>query len=626
MVRLNDYPSHDDLLQIDWHHAGFFDNPAGNTRAMYYGASSAPDVFFDGTDHVLGAGDSLSAYSTYRGIVNNHYNNLLSQFLIYDEMYNFDLDTSTATVTFTLEVAPGETISNPQLVTLRSMAYEDDLTHCCEPQTGNDHWNHIGRALGTEVPLTISNSGETQQYVGTFALDPAWVPANMHVIVLAQRDSNRRVMQAGEACRMYGLSVDNLTPTVTSSSIPVDFDVEVTYTGCVDDDVTVTLDKSQLPGDWDAEIVVGLNTFPVSTTFSGMTSGQSQPYAIRVIPGASAAIGAVSVETVPVTNPSNGVTESYSVFANTPAILYVNDDQGGASQPLYESAIADAGHFSFTHDVDTEGEPSQALLMGFDAVIWNTGQSQNNTISIEAMNALVAYLDAGGKMFLTSHGILNNYGTAPAFISNYLRVSAYQQDEQALNCTGVASDPIGDGLSFSVTGGPFPDFADNITANTGGVIWLLGQFGDVAVHYESPPGPSQFQTVFMTPALELAPQASRDLIVARVLDWFFPISTDADAVVAEAGRLALQQNAPNPFGATTSVRFAIPSEGPVSLDVYDIGGRRVVRLVDRVLPAGSHSVTWDGRDTGGARVASGVYLYRVTAGGQSVAKEMVLRK
>ena len=58
-----------------------------------------------------------------------------------------------ATVTYTVEVAPGETVVNPSEVTLRSAAYEDGLELCCEPQTGNSIWNHIGRALGTEITL-----------------------------------------------------------------------------------------------------------------------------------------------------------------------------------------------------------------------------------------------------------------------------------------------------------------------------------------------------------------------------------------------------------------------------------------------------------------------------------------
>ena len=54
-----------------------------------------------------------------------------------------------------------------------------------------------------------------------------------------------------------------------------------------------------------------------------------------------------------------------------------------------------------------------------------------------------------------------------------------------------------------------------------------------------------------------------------------------------------------------------------------MAGRRVTRLVDGQLPAGHHTTTWDGRDAAGTRVAAGVYLYRLTAGGESLSKEMV---
>jgi hypothetical protein len=622
MLRLNDYPSHDDMLQIDWHHTGVWDNPAASARATYYGASSAPDTYFDGIDHVLGAGDSTSAYNTYRTIVNNHHNNQWSQIILRDAIFNLDMDSLKATVTYTLEVASGETISNPANVKLRSAAYEDDLTWCCEPRTGNSFWNHIGRALGTETTLTVSQSGQTQQYTGTFTIDPTWNPDNLHVVIFAQRDSNKNVLQSAEACRAYSVAIENLSPIVVSSTVPVDFDVEVTYTGCLDDDVVVTLDKSALPGDWDAEIVVGANTFPNTTTFTDMTQGETQAYAIRVIPGASAALGMVSVDTGPATNMAAAKTETYRVFANTAAILYVNDDNNGSSQAMFESAITNAGHFYLTHDVDTQGEPSAELVAGFDAVVWNTGQSQANTISTTAQAALVSYLNGGGNVFVTSHGLLNQFGSSPTFIRNYLRVLSYQQDWQALSCTGVAGDPIGDGLSFSLSG-PFPDFADLITPNTGGVIWLVGQFGDVAVHYDS----GTFKTVFMTPALELAPSADRDLVVDRVLEWFFGTPTGVTLEPgAVPGVLSLAQNSPNPFAGATTLRFAVPAEGAVRLEVFDVAGRRVARLVDAVLPAGGHAVTWDGRDAAGSRVASGVYLYRLHAGGQSTSREMVLRK
>lgn len=96
----------------------------------------------------------------------------------------------------------------------------------------------------------------------------------------------------------------------------------------------------------------------------------------------------------------------------------------------------------------------------------------------------------------------------------------------------------------------------------------------------------------------------------------------------EAGRVALrlEQNHPNPFNPATTIDFRIDRAGPVILDVFDATGRRVRRLVGEVLPAGPHSVRWDGRDADGRPAGSGVYYYRLGADEQHATRKMILLK
>lgn len=82
---------------------------------------------------------------------------------------------------------------------------------------------------------------------------------------------------------------------------------------------------------------------------------------------------------------------------------------------------------------------------------------------------------------------------------------------------------------------------------------------------------------------------------------------------------------PNPFNPRTTLRFALPDPGPVTLDVHDLAGRLVRRLAGGSLPAGEHEVIWDGRDDAGRAVASGQYLARLEpAGGQAVTRKLTL--
>jgi len=92
-------------------------------------------------------------------------------------------------------------------------------------------------------------------------------------------------------------------------------------------------------------------------------------------------------------------------------------------------------------------------------------------------------------------------------------------------------------------------------------------------------------------------------------------------------QLELEQNIPNPFNPTTSIGFTLPDPAHVRLSIFSASGRLVRRLLDRdYAVAGRYETSWDGTNESGARVASGIYLYRLDAGGAVVTKKMVLLK
>jgi glucuronoarabinoxylan endo-1,4-beta-xylanase len=81
----------------------------------------------------------------------------------------------------------------------------------------------------------------------------------------------------------------------------------------------------------------------------------------------------------------------------------------------------------------------------------------------------------------------------------------------------------------------------------------------------------------------------------------------------------LEQNFPNPFNPTTTITFQIPNSSYVTLNVYDVLGREVRRLVNEELTAGAYKTTFDA--TG---LASGVYVYTLHAGDVVQTKKLVL--
>ncbi len=89
---------------------------------------------------------------------------------------------------------------------------------------------------------------------------------------------------------------------------------------------------------------------------------------------------------------------------------------------------------------------------------------------------------------------------------------------------------------------------------------------------------------------------------------------------------ALQEPAPNPFNPRTEIAFRTGESGHVELRVLDLRGRTVATLVDEDRPAGEHAVVWNGRDTAGARVASGTYLAELRRGGKRAVQKLTLVK
>ncbi|MFQ5511118.1 MAG: FlgD immunoglobulin-like domain containing protein [Candidatus Krumholzibacteriia bacterium] len=96
------------------------------------------------------------------------------------------------------------------------------------------------------------------------------------------------------------------------------------------------------------------------------------------------------------------------------------------------------------------------------------------------------------------------------------------------------------------------------------------------------------------------------------------------AVAVPAGVFRLFQNHPNPFNPVTTIAYEVAARSRVTLQVFDVNGALVRTLVDAGQTPGANTVVWDGRDRRGRRVASGVYFYRLRAGGMSLTRKMAL--
>lgn len=188
--------------------------------------------------------------------------------------------------------------------------------------------------------------------------------------------------------------------------------------------------------------------------------------------------------------------------------------------------------------------------------------------------------------------------------------------------------------------GPFPYSGDPTTAT--GFIDGLG------LQYSFAPGDRRF--TLPSGPFTLAPGDTQEIVIAVVAGLgasrlasigvmkhmakrirqnypehvVFNFSNEPEAEASAApSYYALSPNYPNPFTSTTRFEYTLKREAHVRVSIFDVLGREVAVLEDRVMPAGEHRASWNGRDQNNRALPSGVYFYRLKAGHVAITRKLL---
>jgi len=108
--------------------------------------------------------------------------------------------------------------------------------------------------------------------------------------------------------------------------------------------------------------------------------------------------------------------------------------------------------------------------------------------------------------------------------------------------------------------------------------------------------------------------------VNEIMIWLYNITVTRDTLTSVESQpveipasFLLKQNFPNPFNGETNIVYSLPENREVELTIYDILGTEVITLVNDFQDAGEYNVTWNGRNSNGTPIPSGIYFYRITA-------------
>ena len=89
------------------------------------------------------------------------------------------------------------------------------------------------------------------------------------------------------------------------------------------------------------------------------------------------------------------------------------------------------------------------------------------------------------------------------------------------------------------------------------------------------------------------------------------LSSAKTSGLSEVREFALEQNFPNPFNPSTTIRYIVGKRARISLVLFDLAGRQVTTLVDETKDPGTYSIVWNGKNSASSSVASGTYFYRL---------------
>ena len=317
-------------------------------------------------------------------------------------------------------------------------------------------------------------------------------------------------------------------------------------------------------------------------------------------------------------------------------VLLVNDDPNGDFQNYYLSALDSLRVTAFLWTQQQRGLAPVSLMSRFkrNTLIWYTGNAASaNVLAPAERDSIAAYLDRGGRIFLTGQNIAESLN-GTSFLANRLHV-AFVQNLNDFLLHGVQNDPVGKGLTSILTAG-----ATGANNQTSRDVLQPDGMAQACVVYDTTTGVvagvriedpgNRSRLVFWGFGFEAIARprqefATREQVMRNVLNWLEGV-TAVDERTARAETIPsafhLSASFPNPFRVSANAKQVVihyqlplrPEAERVMLRIFDVLGREMVTLVDKPYQPGDFVARWDGRDEKGNLLGSGVYFYQLEAG------------
>jgi hypothetical protein len=601
-----------------------------SARESWYGVAGYPTVYLDGVNKFEGANVCESQAVSYRDAINARIAATDgSSPIVINSSMTINGGTASLSATFKL-------VDPVQLTNLRGtlLLYEDSIYWCCG-YGGVSNWDRVTRKI-YDQNITLNVVGD-QATISVDVPIGTWNPTKLVGLAYVQSMVSKEIYQA----QMIGQGAApdfSLYYTSKVKSVPAGNGI-ATFSGqlwnLTTSNQTFTLAPGSTFGTWTTDFLVCGDPNPHSApTQVTLPPNGTCDFQVRVHTDGTRAVRSGTF--VVTSNTSGRVqTNSMRVFNGSYAVYLINDNSNTAHYAIWTTALDQLGYLYDRWDVNyghSGSAPTWGNVAGFDIMIWETGYRTSSFPDATEQALMMQFVDAGGSLYFTSQGFLNSLNNVQnSFTQNYLGLSGWTLDTGYTSLLGVAGDPIGSGFNIPLSF-QFPSYnkGDNATPSTA-VTGLRGEENSSALVHNVKNGA---KIVFMPAVFNAISQSDPDpnnqkFLLGRIMDWLHPAPpADApDAAVVLASRIDTVR--PNPFNPKTEISFTLSpagANGTVSLEVFDLGGRKVAQLVNGHMSPGAHVETWTGMSDAGKPAESGVYFARLTTADGTRTQKMVLLK
>jgi len=606
----------ENLVVLYWHVSDSYATTEGEDRANSYGVYSIPEVDFDAVEEVTGGGPGIRT--------------------VYDPIYaTRHAEPTPITIESYGVIGESGGWVTATFRAVEAVSYDSLTAYFVAIEEVSEELTHTVREVAEPEWIQLSSAGDSVVVSRNF--DVTWGPkGDLDVVVFLEASTPREIVNANFMPNSFRLELaaSQYASEMGYSGTAV-YSATLRNTGTMADTATVEIAHDDLPDG------VGPADWPVSYREEGggwrtaphpfaLDPGEEITLEIRLedLLGTTPGLGVATLSAESRGNPDLSVTASFATFVEYPSILIVDDDGGLGHETYLETAVHDTGYVAHTWNANARGKPGLAQLSSYWAVLWTTANRDASDITSYDEQNMASYLEGGGNLMLASMEFLSSRTDTSVFITDYMHIDSWSNDTSGFTMTGVGGDEISDGMSLLLIGGPFPPSkSDAVDVSGPAEVIFTGpqSTGNKGIKVRE----NGHSLVFLAFPFEdvkttAAAPSNQKTLVGRILAWF-ETSTGVEDTVG--GRLVLEQNAPNPFNPKTSISFTVPGgASSATLTVYTVGGRLVKMLHDGPLGPGRHTVAWDGKDAGGARLASGIYFARLAADGEVAFRKMTLLK